>query len=237
MLAPTMGVAAIRTVGLTKDYGGGRGLFDLDLQVSTGETFGLLGNEGAGKSTAIRLVMGLINPTRGHAYVFGLDCLREAVEVKRRVGYVPDETPDFGALRGGEIAAFMAGLRGGVHKVRVGELAERLDLDLGRRHLDYAPADRQKLSIVLAFMHDPRLLILDDPAQDLDDRASAELDSMIEEAREESRTILLGLRYAADVRTHCDVVGNLRHGKLSQVTRVEDLTLELEEPSPKALPP
>ncbi len=237
MLAPTMGVAAIRTVGLTKDYGGGRGLFDLDLQVSTGETFGLLGNEGAGKSTAIRLVMGMINPTRGHAYVFGLDCVREAVEVKRRVGYVPDETPDFGALRGGEIVGLMAGLRGGVHKDRVHELAERLDLDLGPRHVDYAPADRQKLSIVLAFMYDPQLLILDDPAQDLDERAAAELDSMIEEAREDSRTILLGLRYAADVRTHCDVVGNLRHGKLSRVMRAEDLTLELEEPSPKALPP
>lgn len=237
MLAPTMGVAAIRTVGLTKNYGGGRGLFDLDLQVSTGETLGLLGNEGAGKSTAIRLVMGMINPTRGHAYVFGLDSLREAVEVKRRVGYVPDEAPDFGALRGGEIAAYMAGLRGDVHKDRIRELAERLDLDLAPRHVDYGPADRRKLSIVLAFMHDPQLLILDDPARDLDDRGAAELDLMITEAREENRTVLLGLRYAADVRTHCDVVGNLRHGKLWRVMRVEDLTLELEEPSPKELPP
>lgn len=237
MLALSMGVAAIRTVGLTRDYGGGRGLFDLDLQVATGETFGLLGNEGAGKSTAIRLLMGIIHPTRGHAYVFGLDCLREAVEVKRRVGYVPDDTPDFGELRGGEIAAYMAGLRGGVHRDRVHDLAERFDLDLGLRHLDYSPADRQKLSIVLAFMHQPQLLILDDPAQDLDDHGAAELDTLIDEVRDEHKTILLGLRHAEDVRTHCDVVGNLRHGKLSRVMRVEDLTLELEEPSPKTLPP
>lgn len=232
-----MAVAAIRTVRLTKDFGGGRGVFDLDLQVSTGETFGLLGNEGAGKSTAIRLLMGMLHPTRGHAYVFGLDCLREAVEVKRRTGYVPDETPEFGPMRGGEIVAFMAGLRGGVHKDTVRELVDRFDLDLGVRHLDYSPADRQKLSIVLAFMHEPQLLILDDPSHHLDEAAAAELDLLIEEAREESRTILLGLRYAADVRTHCDVVGNLRHGKLSRVMRVEDLTLELQEPSPKSLPP
>lgn len=232
-----MAVAAIRTVGLTKDYGRGRGLFDVDLQVSTGETVGLLGDAAAGKSTAIRLLMGMLRPTRGHAYVFGLDCLREAVEVKRRTGYVPDETPDFGQTRGGEVVAYMAGLRGGVHEDRVRELAERLDLDLGRHHQDYAPGDRQKLSIVLAFMHEPPLLILDDPAKDLDEDAADALHALIEETRKENKTILLALRYAGDLRRHCDVVANLRRGKLSQVMRAEDLALELEEPHTKALPP
>ena len=232
-----MGVAAIRTVGLTKDYGEGRGLFDLDLQVSTGETFGLLGHEGAGKSTAIRLLMGMLRPTRGHAYVFGLDCQREAVEVKRRTGYVPDNSPDFGSMRGGEVVAYLAGLRGGVHEDRVRELAERFDLDLGRRHIDYGPGDRRKLSIVLAFMHEPQLLILDDAAKDLDARAEAELRALIDEARAENKTVLLGLRHAVDVHRQCDVVGMLRRGKLASMTRIEDLPEELEEPSPKALPP
>ena len=232
-----MAAAAIRTSGLTKDYGGGQGLFDLDLQVSAGEAFGLLGLEGAGKTTAIRLLMGMIRPTRGSAYVFGLDCGREAVEVKRRVGYAPDATPEFGSMRGGEVVAYLAGLRGGVHKDRVRELAERFDLDLGRRHQDYSRDDRQKLSIVLAFMHDPDLLILDEPSRNLDERGAAELHALIDETRNEGTTILVTSRSAAEVERHCDVVGLLRRGKLTRVMRVEDLPGELEEPSRKALPP
>jgi ABC-type multidrug transport system ATPase subunit len=229
--------AAIRTSGLTKDYGGGHGLFDLDLQVSAREAFGLLGLEGAGKSTAIRLLMGMLRPTRGSAYVFGLDCFREAAEVKRRVGYVPDQTPEFGSMRGGEVVAYLAGLRGGVHKDRVRELAERFDLDLGRRHGEYSRDDRQKLSIVVAFMPDPDLLILDEPSQALDDQAAAELKAVIDEAREEGTTILLASHSSAEVERHCDAVGLLRRGKLSRVMRIEDLPGELEERSRKALPP
>ena len=232
-----MAAAAIRTSGLTKDYGAGRGLFELDLQVSAREAVGLLGLEGAGKTTAIRLVMGMLRPTRGSAYVFGLDSFRDAPEVKRRVGYVAGDTPDFGAMRGGEVVAYLAGLRGGVRKDRVREIAVRLDVDLDRRHREYGPGDRQKLAIVLAFMHDPDLLILDEPSRDLDERGAAEVHDLIHEAREEGTTILLASRTAAEVERHCDVVGILRRGKLSRVVRVEDLIGELEEPSRKSLPP
>jgi ABC-2 type transport system ATP-binding protein len=229
--------AAIRTSGLTKDYGAGRGIFDLDLQVATQEAFGYLGSGGAGKTTTVRLLMGMLRPTRGSAYVFGLDCLREAVEVKRRVGYAPDRTPEFGSMRGSEIVAYIAGLRGGVHKDRVRELAERFDLDLGRRHLEYGDDHRRRLSILLAFMHDPDLLILDEPSRDLDEERAAELHALIDETREEGATILMASRTAAELTRHCDVVGLLRRGKLSRVMRVEDLPAELEERSRKALPP
>jgi ABC-type multidrug transport system ATPase subunit len=229
--------AAIRTSGLTKDYGAGHGIFDLDLQVAEREAFGYLGPSGAGKTTTVRLLMGMIRPTRGSAYVFGLDCVREAVEVKRRVGYVPDKTPEFGSMRGGEVVAYLAGLRGGVHQDRVRELAERLGLDLGRRHLEYDRDDRQRLSILLAFMHEPDLLILDEPSQGLDEQRAAELRALIDEAREEGATILMTSRTAAEVARHCDVVGLMRRGKLSRVMRVEDLPAELEERSRKALPP
>jgi ABC-type multidrug transport system ATPase subunit len=229
--------AAIRTSGLTKDYGGGHGVFDLELQASPREAFGLLGPEGAGKTVAIRLLMGMIRSTRGSAYIFGLDCSRDAAEVKRRVGYVPDETAEFGAMRGGEVVAYLAGLRGGVHKDRVSELAERFDLDLGRRHREYGRHDRRNLSIVLAFMHDADLLILDEPSRDLDDRGAATLHSLIDEARELGAAILLASRSAAEVERHCEVVGLLRRGKLTRVMRVEDLPAELGERSRKALPP
>jgi ABC-type multidrug transport system ATPase subunit len=97
--------SAVRTEGLTKDYGAGHGLFDLDLEVPEGQAFGYLGPNGAGKTTTIRLLMGLIHPTRGRATIFGLDCQSQAVEVKRHVGYVPGEPPDFGGLRGREWTA------------------------------------------------------------------------------------------------------------------------------------
>ena len=232
-----MAAAAIRTSSLTKDYGAGRGIFDLEMQVTEREGFGLLGSTGAGKTTTVRLLMSMIHPTRGSAYVFGLDCVREAVEVKRRVGYMPDKNPDFGSMRGGEVVAYLAGLRGGVHSDRVRELAERFDLDLGRRHLEYGRDDRQRLSILLAFMHEPDLLILDEPSQDLDAQRAAEMHALIDEAREEGATILMTSRTAAELARHCDVVGLLRTGKLSRVVRVEDLPAELEERSRKALPP
>ena len=97
-----MAVVAIRTSKLTKDYGAARGLFELDLQVSPQEVFGYLGPNGSGKTTTIRLLMGMIRPTTGSAHVFGLDCVRDSVEVKRKVGYLPGDVPQFGSLRGGE---------------------------------------------------------------------------------------------------------------------------------------
>src|SRR3981189_2199875 len=95
-----MAVSAIRTNRLSKDYGLGRGLFDLDLGVAPQEVFGYLGPNGAGKSTPIRCLMGLIRPPLGSAHIFGLDCQRDAVAVKRKVGYMPGDMPQFGSLRG-----------------------------------------------------------------------------------------------------------------------------------------
>ncbi|MEA2660738.1 MAG: polyether ionophore transport system ATP-binding protein, partial [Chloroflexota bacterium] len=123
--APT----AIHTERLTKDYGASRGIFDLDLDVAEGEVFGYLGPNGAGKTTTIKLLMGLSHPTRGSARIFGLDADREAVAVKRRVGYVPGELPQFGGWRGSEIVAYIAGLRGDLDDAQVEAIAKRMDLD------------------------------------------------------------------------------------------------------------
>ena len=109
---------AVETGALTKDYGNGRGIFDLDLRVAVGEVFGFLGPNGAGKTTTIRLLMGLIHATRGSARIFGLDCDRDSVAVKRKVGYCPGELPQFGGWRGSEIVAYVAGLRGDVETPR-----------------------------------------------------------------------------------------------------------------------
>jgi len=218
-----MALAAIRTAGLTKDYSAGRGLFDLDLQVAPQEVFGYLGPNGAGKTTTIRLLMGLLRPTRGSAYVFGLDCLRDAVEVKRRVGYLPGDVPQFGSLRGSEIVAYLGGIRGHVDRKLLRTLAERFDLDLGGRFREYSTGNKQKLAIVLAFMHRPDLLILDEPTSGLDPLNQQEFYALLRETGDAGAAIFLSSHVLSEVEHVCDRVGILRAGKLVKVADLEEL--------------
>ena len=218
-----MAVAAIRTSSLTKDYGSGHGLFDLDLQVAPQEVFGYLGPNGAGKTTTIRLLMGMIRPSRGSAYVFGLDCVRETVEVKRRVGYLPGDVPQFGSLRGGEVVAYLGGMRGGVEQRHVRAIAERFDLDLNRRFREYSSGNKQKLAIVLAFMHRPDLLILDEPTSGLDPLNRQEFYALLRETRDAGATIFLSSHVLSEVEHVCDRVGILRSGRLVEVAELEEL--------------
>ena len=218
-----MAVAAIRTSRLTKDYGSGHGLFDLDLQVAPQEVFGYLGPNGAGKTTTIRLLMGMIRPTSGGAYVFGLDCVRDSVEVKRRVGYLPGDVPQFGSLRGSEIVAYLGGMHGSVDRVTVRSLAERFDLDLRRRFREYSSGNKQKLAIVLAFMHRPDLLILDEPTSGLDPLNQQEFYALLREARDGGATVFLSSHVLSEVERVCDRVGILRAGKLVQVAELDEL--------------
>jgi ABC-2 type transport system ATP-binding protein len=215
--------AAINTQGLTKDYGGGRGLFDLDLEVAEGEVFGYLGPNGAGKSTTIRLLMGFIHATRGSASILGLDAMRESVDVKRLVGYMPGELPQFGGLRGRDIAGHFGALRGGVDQARVKEITERLDLDLGLKYRQYSTGNKRKLGILLAFMHRPKLLVLDEPSSGLDPLNQQEFFKLVLEARAAGATVFLSSHVLSEVEHVCQRVGIIRRGKLVKVARLEDL--------------
>jgi ABC-2 type transport system ATP-binding protein len=218
-----MTVAAIRTSLLTKDFGAGRGIFKLDLEVPSQEIFGFLGPNGAGKTTAIRCVMGMIRPTSGSAHVFGIDCLRDSVEVKRMVGYLPGEMPQFGGMRGSEVVAYFGGMRGGVDKKRVQELCDRFDLDLGRRFREYSNGNKQKLGIVLAFMHSPRLLILDEPTGGLDPLNQQEFYALVREARDAGASVFLSSHILSEVEHVCDRVGIVRSGQLVRVADLAEL--------------
>jgi ABC-2 type transport system ATP-binding protein len=218
-----MPVAAIQTSKLSKDYRLGRGLFDLDLTVSPQEVFGFLGPNGAGKSTAIRCLMGMIRPTFGSAHIFGLDCLRDSVAVKRKVGYMPGDMPQFGSLRGREIVAYLGGLRGTVDPTLVRKIAERFDLDLGRRFREYSSGNKKKLGIVLAFMHKPDLLILDEPTGGLDPLNQQEFYRLVNETRDAGATIFLSSHILSEVEHVCDRVGIIRSGRLVKVAELDEI--------------
>ena len=220
---------AIDATRPTKDYGAGRGLFELDLQVAAQEVFGYLGPNGAGKTTTIRMLMGMIRPTSGSAFIFGLDSVRDAVDVKRKVGYLPGDVPQFGSLRGSEIIAYLGGMRGGVDRGSVRKLAERFDLDLSRRFREYSSGNKQKLAIVLAFMHRPDLLILDEPTSGLDPLNQQEFYALLREVRDGGATVFLSSHVLSEVEHVCDRVGIVRDGRLVRVAQLDSTEQSLEE--------
>jgi ABC-2 type transport system ATP-binding protein len=222
-MATGTALGAIAAEGLSKDYGGVWGLVDLSLEVQAGEVFGFLGPNGAGKTTTIRLLMGMLRPSRGSARIFGLDCQDQAVAIKRLVGYVPGELPDWGRLRGSEITAYLAGLRGGVDPGQVTDLCERLELDLGRRWREYSRGNKQKLALVLALMHRPELLILDEPTGGLDPLKQQVFYQLVRDARAAGTTVFLSSHVLAEVEHVCDRVGIVRAGRLVTVATLEQL--------------
>ena len=218
-----MPVAAIQTSKLSKDYGLGHGLFELDLTVSPQEIFGFLGPNGAGKSTTIRCLMGMIRPTHGSAHIFGLDCLGDSVAVKRKVGYMPGDMPQFGSLRGRDVVAYLGGMRGDLDTALVRKIAERFDLDLGRRFREYSSGNKKKLGIVLAFMHKPELLILDEPTGGLDPLNQQEFYRLVNETRDAGATIFLSSHILSEVEHVCDRVGIIRSGRLVKVAELDEI--------------
>ena len=214
---------AIETRGLTKDYGSGRGIFDLDLTVMVGEVVGYLGPNGAGKTTTIKLLMGMIHASRGAASVFGLDADRDSVALKRRIGYVPGELPNFGGWRGAQVVKYVAGLRGEVDVQAVADLATMLSLDLGRPYREYSHGNKQKLALVLAFMHRPALLILDEPTSGLDPLHQQVFYSLVRDARARGTTVFVSSHVLSEVEHVCDRVAIVRAGRLVAVSRLDEL--------------
>jgi ABC-2 type transport system ATP-binding protein len=216
-------VPVIRTRDLTKHFGRTVALEALDLSVPPGLVFGYLGPNGSGKTTTIRLLVGLLRSTRGEAEVLGIDVRRHREAVGARVGYLPGDFKAYPDLTGELYLRYLGNLRGGVEWPAVVLLAKRLELDLGRRIGTLSHGNRQKVGIVQAFMSDPDLLILDEPTTGLDPLMQREFLEMVREARDAGRTIFLSSHILSEVEAVADVVGILRRGHLVVVDSVENL--------------
>jgi len=215
--------AVIRTEGLTKWYGRHRGIESVDLEVRRGEVFGFLGPNGAGKTTTLRILLDLIRPTSGRAEVLGLDAQRDSLAVRARTGYLPGELALDDRLTGERFLRFAAKVRGGVDWARVESLAARLRCDLAKPFGDLSRGNKQKVGLIQAFMHQPDLLVLDEPTGGLDPLVQQTFNALVQEARAAGSTVFLSSHYLAEVEQVCDRVAIIREGRIAAVERVADL--------------
>ncbi|MEV7870985.1 ABC transporter ATP-binding protein [Streptomyces sp. NPDC088124] len=204
---------AISVAGLHKSFGRTHALDGLDLTVETGEVHGFLGPNGAGKSTTIRVLLGLLRADSGGARLLGRDPWQDAVELHRRVAYVPGDVTLWRNLSGGEVIDLYGRLRGGnLDARRRAALIERFELDPTKKGRTYSKGNRQKVALVAAFASDVELLILDEPTSGLDPLMEEVFQSCVTEERDRGRTVLLSSHVLSEVEALCDRVSIIRKG-------------------------
>jgi len=207
-------VTAIRTEGLSKRYGETLALDSLDLEVSPGEVYGYLGPNGSGKTTTIRLLLGLHRPSAGRGFLFGIDAWHDPVEAHRRVAYVAGEPFLWPSLTSAETFAFLARLHGSTDTAYRDELVERFQLDVSKKVRALSKGNRQKVQLVAAFATRADLLLLDEPSSGLDPLMEVAFRQTVLEAKERGQTVFLSSHILSEVEALCDRVGILRRGRL-----------------------
>ena len=213
----------IETERLTKYYGSCRGIEDLSIRVEEGEVFGFLGPNGAGKTTTIRLLLGLIRPNRGRFRICGAHVNFRSSSFREHIGYLPGEVGFWGHLTGCQFLARLASLRTTKSGDEVQNLARRLDLDLSKKIKGLSHGTRQKLAIIQAFMHNARILILDEPTTGLDPLVRQVFYDLVREEQERGTTVFLSSHVLSEVERTCSRVGIVRDGRFVAVERIDDL--------------
>jgi ABC-2 type transport system ATP-binding protein len=206
--------STIHTERLSKSYGDTLALDGLDLSVGEGEVYGYLGPNGSGKTTTIRLLLGLHRPSAGRARLFGIDAWRDPVSAHREVAYVAGEPFLWPALTSEETFEFLARVHGGTDVAYRARLVERFQLESEKRVRALSKGNRQKVQLIAAFATRARLLILDEPTSGLDPLMEVAFRETVNEARERGQTIFLSSHILSEVEALCDRVGILREGRL-----------------------
>jgi ABC-2 type transport system ATP-binding protein len=209
--------AAIRTAGLTKQYGSFVALAPLDLEVKKGEVMGYLGPNGAGKTTTIRSILGLIRPSGGRAEIFGLDAWESKVEAHKRLAYIPGEPAFWPNLTGGETLHLLGQIHGRYDQAYRDELIKRFQFEPDKKVRAYSKGNRQKISLIGAFMTRADLLIMDEPTSGLDPLMEQAFRETVLEAKAAGQTIFLSSHILEEVEALCDRVGILRAGQLVEL--------------------
>lgn len=216
-----MGVCEIQS--LTRDYGNGRGVFNLSFSINQGEVFGFLGPNGAGKTTTIRHLMGFLKPEKGYCTIGGKDCWKDRADIQKTLGYIPGEMVFFDDMTGTEFLSFMSKYRKTKSNGRIKELLDRFELDPRGKLKKMSKGMKQKVGIVAAFMHDPEVLILDEPTSGLDPLMQNRFIELVLEDKAKGKTILMSSHMFEEVERTCDRVAIIRNGRLAALDAVEIL--------------
>lgn len=231
---------AIEINHITKDYGAGKGVFDVTFEVRQGEVMGFLGPNGAGKTTTIRQLLGFIRPDSGYLQILGRDCFLHADEIAKNLGYLPGEIAFIDSMNAEEFISFVARMKGMQNPGRAKELQERFELNPRGKIKRMSKGMKQKLGIICAFMQDPDILILDEPTSGLDPLMQNAFVELLLDEKKRGKTILMSSHIFEEVEKTCDRAAIIRSGKLISVESIESLknskrkTIELELESPAA---
>jgi len=233
-----MNVIEIRN--LTKYYGKSRGIIDVSLDIKEGEIFGFIGPNGAGKSTTIRTLLAFIYPTSGSASIFGMDCFKETEKIKKEIGYLPSEVNYYDDMRVKDLLNYSAKFYKKDCSKRINELADIFDLDLNKKIDDLSFGNKKKTAIVQTLLHEPKLLILDEPTGGLDPLMQNRFFEVLKEENRKGVTIFFSSHILSEVQKMCDRVAIVKEGKIRKIEYIETLRanrykkIEVEFGSPEA---
>jgi ABC-2 type transport system ATP-binding protein len=213
----------IQTRSLSKYYGSSLGIEDISVQVKPGEIFGFLGPNGAGKTTLIRVLLDLLRPSSGQALLFGLDSHQGSMQTHAQLGNLPGEFSYWEKMTGKQVLDLFANIRQVKDLSEAHRLAQRFQADLNRPLGQLSRGNRQKIGLVLAMFHRPKLLIMDEPTAGLDPLMQAEFMKVIQEYNQQGTTVFLSSHDLAEVERVCHRIGVIKQGKLIAVEEVEGM--------------
>jgi len=216
-------MSVLKTTDLTKKFGKFTALNGVNIEVNKGEVFGFIGPNGAGKSTTIRVLLGILKATDGEAKIFGKDAWKDAVEIHKRIAYVPGDVNLWPNLTGGEVIDLFVELRGTNNKSRREELIKKFDLDPSKKCGTYSKGNRQKVALIAAFSSDADLYILDEPTSGLDPLMERVFQECVMNAKNEGKSILLSSHILSEVERLCDKVGIIRQGQIIETGTLDEL--------------
>ncbi|MFG6117631.1 ABC transporter ATP-binding protein [Thalassobacillus sp. B23F22_16] len=216
-------MSVLETKNLKKHFGKVKALDGVDIDVREGEVFGFIGPNGAGKSTTLRVLLGMLKATAGEATIFGKDAWSDAVELHKRIAYVPGDVNLWPNLTGGEVIDLFVKLRRGKQSERREELIRRFQLDPSKKCRTYSKGNRQKVALVAAFSSDADLYILDEPTSGLDPLMERVFQECVMEVKAEGKSVLLSSHILSEVERLCDRVAIIREGRIIESGSLADL--------------
>lgn len=216
-------MSVIEASHLTKYYGKSRGIVDVSFQVNEGEIFGFIGPNGAGKSTTIRLFLSLIYPTSGSAAIFGKDCIKFGPELRQDIGYLPSDVFYYERMKVIDLLRYSASFYRKDCTQRMHELADLMELELNRRIEDLSYGNKKKVGIVQGLLHQPKLLLLDEPTAGLDPLMQRKFFQLIQEENQRGVTVFFSSHILGEVQRMCSRVGIIKEGKIIEIADIRTL--------------